>query len=302
MRYLIVFLKILLCYVCSIVLTGLALFFVFRFSFTDINLKRYARNEHLINVQKDKIQQDLATVISANNIDPFLFEGIVSDEIVIKNNEQYIQGFYDYILSRSDAFPFTTQAADEFESRIKQILLSYGDKIDPDRYVITETGINSFAALEKSSFYYSAVPILGFETAANYIRKLFAMERIILAAAILCLLFSFTFMLFLGKSKKLVSSSFILYSVCASGILLSLISGYGIWIISSKNSILSTSYLKDIGLLYFNRSIAVGILMFLISQILLFVLSVINKRNENRFSASLEQGRDEEDDGTADRP
>lgn len=273
MKYILILSQILLCCVSCVLLMGFILFLVFNNTITNNNFNKYIKSDiKYITSQKSKIQHDLNTVTSANGIDAKLFDGLINDKLIISNNEEYIHGIFDYINTPNAKLPVTTNAADGFEKGIKQVLIDYGKRTDPDQYKITQAGIDSFAALEKTTFIKSAVPIVGFETMATFIKKMYAMKNMIIALMLISILMIFGLMLLFNKRAKHISIAFILYSLCASGILISALSGYGLWVISAKNAVLSSSYLEYVVHNFFNSALVVGIIMFVVFQVVLIIL------------------------------
>ena len=272
MKYFLDLLQILLSCISCLLLIGLVLFMVFNTTITNKNFFTFIKSEKYISAQKIKVQSDLNSVSNANGIDAQLFKGLVNDQLVIQNNDQYIQSVLDFMNARSAKLPTTTKAADGFENQIKQTLTLYGNKVDPDHYKITQAGINSFASLEKTTFFNSAAPILAFETIASTIRKVHSHKYEIIFILLFGILITFGLFLFFNKGQKHISFAFMLYSLSASGILISALSGYGLWFFGTKNTVLNASYLKDIVQLFFSKSLICGISIFIIFQIILIIL------------------------------
>lgn len=278
MKYFLIALKIITGFAFCILLTGLISALVFKAEFNEAKAKKYAVKERYITSQKIIIEGDLYTVTAANNIDKNIFDGFIKKDIIIKNNEQYIKGVFDFINSKSAVFPKSTPAAEEFESGIKGILHSYGDRVDPDRYYITEAGINSFASLERSSFFNAAIPIIDFETAVTVLKKPYTLLNKLFLPAWACL-FILLFFLILEIGKR-ISFFLALYSISASAILLSVGGGIGCLLASYKNSILSISYLGDIFKSFFSHLLLTGIILFVLTQIILAVLTAIKEHKD----------------------
>ena len=281
MKYIFVLLKILLSYISCVLLTCLTLLLAFHFTITESNFNKYLSQQKYIEPQKTKIQNDLNSVLDANNIEASLFENYITDEMIINNDRQYISGIFKYINSEAD-LPVTTNAADEFENGIKKILQDYGNGFDPDHYIITQAGIDSFASLQKTMFIYSSSPIVGFETIAKYLRKLYLYKTLIIIVTIASIFMSFVLTLLIDKKKVKNSVAFILYSICASGILVSAFSGIGLWIVTKKDSILSTTYLKDVSLIFLKSSLYTGIAVFVVSQIILLLVFFVKTKKSDK--------------------
>lgn len=273
MKYFIATLQFILCCILSLCLTGFIVLAVFSAAATkDITIK-YMKNETYINSQKAKLQSDLETVSLANGIDPVIFSGFINDQMVINNNEDYINSVFDVINGNSDVVITKKDAADEYENGLKNILNEYKKKVDPDEYKITDKGVNEFTGFQKTTFSMSAIPVEGFNTFAVYIRKILDFKCILLAVSGIGAL-----ILLLFNNKKIYKSiANILYFISASGVLTGALSGSVLWVITSKSTVLSSSYLKSVVQSYCTSALITGIAIFLAAQIALLTLMLIVK-------------------------
>jgi hypothetical protein len=278
MKYFLSLIQFIICGLISVLIVGLILFYSFRVSFTRENVIRHLINDKNISALKDKIQSDLISVSNANGLEPAIFDGFVTNEMVINNNRDYINGVLDFIYNPSLGLPTTTKAAEDFENGIKQILYDYGKKTDPDKYIITDKGVAAFATLEKLTFFKSAVPIIGFETLSGYMQKMYRFSFRIYSYATLSIIILFGFLLLLGKNKWHLSFAFLLYSFCSAGILTFFISKLANWFIASNNTILNSSYLAEVIRGFFSKGSFFGAVFIIGSQIFLIAFFLIKKR------------------------
>lgn len=237
-------------------------------------------NNSYINMQKEKLTKDLESVCLANGVNFDVFKGFIKDDNIKKNDEEYIENVFSYINGGLSKIPAYTQTAIQFEKDIIKTLVTYSEDLEKD-YIINQNSIISFASLEKSNFAHSAVPILGFERIVIYLKKynnIINIAPIYLAVGVLA---SLLILLLFNKRRKYYSIAHIFYSFSASGILLSIMNGFLLWVIINKNTALNSSYLKNIFLIFTKNSLIVGIMMFVLSQLALILIFYFKSKKQN---------------------
>ena len=275
MKYLLSLIQILLCCFLSICLTAFIMIAVSSVVFTKDNMIKYMKNNKYLISQKTKLQSDLQSVSLANNLNYTIFNGYITDKIIISNNEDYINNIFNTIGGLKNKTIYSN-AADEYAKGIKNILISFKAKTDPKIYNMPEAGIDAFVNLQRTTFIKSAAPVTGFETFAVYLNKLYKLTYFFLAATLI----GAFLLLLLNMKRQIISVSYILYFVCASGILTSAISGFILWIITTKNTILNSSYLKEIADILFKNALILGIIVFIVTQVILILILSKNKQKK----------------------
>lgn len=278
MKYFLSLIQLIICSLISVLIAGLILFFSFRVTFTREIVINHLINDKNIAVLKDKIQGDLVSVSNANGLDPSIFDGFVTNEMVLNNNKDYINATFDTIFKPSFVLPTTTTASENFEMAVKQVLYDYGKKADPDKYIITDKGVAAFATLEKTTFFKSAVPIIGFETLAGYMQKIYKFSFYIYCYSIIGILLLFGLLLLFNKGRRHLSFAFLLYSFCSAGILTFFISKLALWFVHSNNTILNSSYLIEVAKGFFNKGAFLGGISIFLSQLLLIAFFIVKSK------------------------
>lgn len=278
MKYFLSLIQLIICSLICVIIAGLTLFYSFRVTFTREIVISHLINDKNISELKDKIQGDLVSVSNANGLDPSLFDNYATNEMVLNNNKDYINGVFDTIFNPNLKFPDSTKAAVDFENGIKKVLYDYGKKVDPDKYIITDKGVDSFAGLEKKTFLSSAVPMIGFETLVGYIQKLYQSSFYIYYYGTLSILILFGVLLFISKGKKLLSFTFMLYSFCSAGIISFFVSKLALWFLASNNTILNSTYLIEVAKGFLNKDAFLGSIFIISSQVLLITLFIIKTK------------------------
>ncbi len=279
MKYIKFSLQKIICAIICVLLTVLVLILNFNVVFIKKNLIKNI-NADYISMQKTKLNSDLQSVCYANGVKYELFNDLITDDIIIKNNKEYLNSVFDYIEGKVPNIIEFTNTANKFEISIKEILMEYYSlEFGKEEYTINENSINNFANLEKANFSHSVVPILGFGTFVNYLKKYSLAIKVLPYYLVLGILLFFLLLILFNKRKKVKSFINILYATSAAGLILSIFNSLALWTIVTKNTALNSSYLKIIALSYTKVSLIVGILLLLFSQILLIISFKRNKNN-----------------------
>jgi len=279
LKYIKFSLQKIICAIICVLLTVLVLILNFNVVFIKKNLIKNI-NADYISMQKTKLNSDLQSVCYANGVKYELFNDLITDDIIIKNNKEYLNSVFDYIEGKVPNIIEFTNTANKFEISIKEILMEYYSlEFGKEEYTINENSINNFANLEKANFSHSVVPILGFGTFVNYLKKYSLAIKVLPYYLVLGILLFFLLLILFNKRKKVKSFINILYATSAAGLILSIFNSLALWTIVTKNTALNSSYLKIIALSYTKVSLIVGILLLLFSQILLIISFKRNKNN-----------------------
>lgn len=277
MKYFLFFLQKIISCVACILISVLVFILAFNILFTKENIIKNF-NDDYIRQQKTKLNNDLQSVCYANGVSFDVFKDFITDDIIKKNDEEYINSIFQFINGKvSSIIPFTN-TANEYELGVKKRLKDYAEGLGKDEYTVNQNSIDSFANLAKTNFSHSAVPIIGFETFATYLKKYNSILKAIPLYLALGIVVSFLILLLFNKGKKHLSFVNILYSISAAGLILSIINGLALWIVVTKNTALNYSYLKIIAGSYTRYTLIVGILLLILSQI--FLVLLFNKKKK----------------------
>ena len=251
--------------------------------FTKENTISHMQSKKYLTSQKTKLVDDLKSVSLASGLNYNVFNGLITDQLIIQNNKDYINNIFKIVDNAKDK-KATTKTAEKYAKSLKDILYNYKTKVDPKVYDMSVEGINSFVDLQKTTFTLSAAPITGVETIAAYISKLYKIKFYLLGASLIGAII----LLLINIKRKIVGLSFILFFICAAGILTAALSGLGLYIITNKETVLSQSYLILVMLDYFNNVFILGIATFIVTQVTLFIMLSKNERKKKALLLSQE--------------
>lgn len=271
MKYFLLFSQKIIIAIICVLIAVFVFVLTFNAIFTKENIIKNI-NGNYISMQKIKLNNDLQSVCYANGVTYEPFKDFITDDIILKNNYEYINSVFDYINNKAAVIVNPTSTAVQYEIALKIKLNEYAKSFKKEEYSINENSINGFASLAKMNFSNSVVPILGFEPFINYIKKYNILFKTIPIYLFFGLMECFLFLFLFNKGKKYLSFVNILHSISSAGLILSIINGLALFTVITKNTALNSSYLKILAVGFFRNSLISGLILLFVSQILLVLL------------------------------
>lgn len=276
MKYLKSALSFIITLFLSLTVTALVLLNIISPLFSATTWKSNLAKTDVYKESAEKLQKGIESVSSASGIKPEAMTGLITPELIKAGTEMFLNESFDYITSKKasvDAFDSSTLTG-VLKTKVEDYAKSLSIKIDSS----TQQSIDHFlkycgdmykAYSEPFVFFDNVLPIM--KTAYHY--KTILPPFLIAFAVVLILI-----LLLINLKNKSNTIIYAGYGITASGMMLIALYVAARIVTASGKTIIELPILKLFFNNIINMSLLYGILLFIISQIALFMIFYIRRK------------------------